>query len=530
MMRRFLLAAAVVGTAAGVLAREKIVLGHGWDTLDATPEDMLANAEAFDRTPFDGFTITLRNGKRPDGTKIDCLKMRGDAAWTPECFYGYDRTMRELVKHRSMKESMLVVYWGTGDRLAWQDDEKWTAFAQSMSAVATLAKRWNLPGIVIDPEDYNRKNQYTRFKDDGDWAELKRLARKRGRQMSEAIFTAYPKCRLLAFWTFSNIEPTWFQDPEKIVRSYYDLRPDFFNGLMDGLSAEGTIHDGDEMAYLARADRNDFHFHAWRTKEGGRSMVATENMSKYDRQWRVSFGLYPDAHVRPLDRGWRFHREFDDLAPNALFSMNVEQALKAADDMIWIYWEKGTLIRWKEKKFDCYAKNGLWDEQIPGFSSSVRYAKDVRGALAADIASGAVKACADESQLKDEKGEGGLYKYLVVDGVQGGETYGVRFKTKAKNPRVWVFWHADGKFKRDIWPVDIGVDEKPGADGRYEGAAVVRVPDRDGVEMRDNVTGIEVRLYADFEATDLPEEVELKVYPILKAFRAKAEPGKDAKK
>ena len=64
----------------------KVVLGHGWDILDATTDDLLANVEALDKTGLDGVAICLRKGRRSDGTALNCTSMRGAPVWTEEAF------------------------------------------------------------------------------------------------------------------------------------------------------------------------------------------------------------------------------------------------------------------------------------------------------------------------------------------------------------------------------------------------------------------------------------------------------------
>ena len=503
------LAAAVVWSGEG-----KVVLGHGWDILDATTDDLLANVEALDKTGLDGVAICLRKGRRSDGTALNCTSMRGAPAWTEEAFEADGRNVRELVKHRSMRQSMIMAWWGTGERLDWRDDAKWNDFAESMAVMARLARKWGLPGIVIDPEDYNHKRQFTRFKEDGDWAELNRLARQRGKQMAKAIFDNYPACRLLTFWTFSEVEPIFFLEPKKTVKAYDDLRPAFFNGMMDGLSEEGVIYDGDEFAYTIRADRNDFYRHAWLMKDGARPLVAAENRERFDRQWRVSFGIYPDMHVNPPDSPYCFRRGPGEVAPNALFAMNMEQAAKVAPDLVWVYGEHKGFIRWKGgRKFDRYNNWGTWDEAIPGFTTAIRYAKDPIGSLRADLASGCLTPCLGKSSLVEEKGEGGKYAKALVGDVAPGEIYGLRFALKGRRPRAWIFWHVGDRLVRGIWPVDVGVADKPSADGLYHGTGVVRVPTTgSGI-----VSGMEVRLYADHGAAEFPTVGAFEVFPVLRS-------------
>ena len=122
---------AVLESAAG----PKTVLGHGWDILDSDTSDLLANADALDKTGLDGVAIRLRLGQTADGAAMDGTKMRGAPRWREEAFERDVANIRELVKHRSMRQSMLMAWWGTGDRLDCRDDARWADFAASMAVM-----------------------------------------------------------------------------------------------------------------------------------------------------------------------------------------------------------------------------------------------------------------------------------------------------------------------------------------------------------------------------------------------------------
>ena len=62
-------------------AAGKTVLGHGWDLLDSDTSDLLANADALDKTGLDGVAIRLRLGQTANGAAMDGTKMRGAPRW-----------------------------------------------------------------------------------------------------------------------------------------------------------------------------------------------------------------------------------------------------------------------------------------------------------------------------------------------------------------------------------------------------------------------------------------------------------------
>ncbi|MBP3406542.1 MAG: hypothetical protein J6N18_10595, partial [Kiritimatiellae bacterium] len=83
-MRTALLFSAAVVFSAVAEARSRVI-AYGWDVLRSSPEEFLANAEAWDGVPVDGVVFTL-NATNPQGGRFMHRRVPTDKGWTYEAF------------------------------------------------------------------------------------------------------------------------------------------------------------------------------------------------------------------------------------------------------------------------------------------------------------------------------------------------------------------------------------------------------------------------------------------------------------
>ena len=225
-------------------------IGHGWDLLAVTPEEVLAHADEFDRTGLDGVAIMPRV-TAPDGRVGPRLVPMDGKVRTRDELKGMIPVFREIVRHRGLRESFLFSMWAPPKRLAWTNDAPWASFAANMGTMAWLAKEGGLRGLLVDPEDYPRARQYRRLTSDPPYDETARLARARGAQVGAAMFREYPDMALLSFWWIS-VRPNYFTSdtPCADARAQGDLWPAFINGLLDALPPGARFVDGNEQRLL----------------------------------------------------------------------------------------------------------------------------------------------------------------------------------------------------------------------------------------------------------------------------------------
>ncbi len=500
-----MLALSVVASADEFGPVQKKYIAHGWDLLAVTPEEVLANADAFDRTAVDGVTLMIKQ-KLADGRSIAQSTIMNDPIWPREELKGKIAVFREIVKHPSLKESFISSWWAPQKRLKWTDDAAWANFAANMGTVAWLAKQGGLRGILVDAEDYPNSKQYTRAPDDPSYDEAARLARRRAAQVFKAIFDEYPDVTFLSFWMLS-LNPNYFTsvDPLGMARSRGDLWPWFVNGMLDVMPPTARFVDGNEHAYHYRADRRDFYRSACHQRTAALALVAPENRQKYLAQLRAGFGLYLDSYINPTNSPWYFGPVNGSRLTH--YALNLTQATDAADEFIWIYGEKKAWIPWKGTKSKRFLSTeinscGTWDDALPGFSGEMGRVKAPLDYLRRQMdrlrREGKVVNLADavkrpwgmwqhETKPKGKmgpEGKTGVFLegvssacHLVhIPNVKPSETYAVTMKMKGEGGSSIVYWQKDGRWQ---WQLPgCPVVFQSGADDVWRtGEALVRVPD-----------------------------------------------------
>ncbi len=370
-----LAAYAAMATAALAAPGRTKFIACAWELSPAWPKDFLASADAFDKTAIDGVRIFLK-GYAPDGKPVGGI-FSDD--WTYEAFAPMIPGMREMVRHKSFRESFCATFRSppksTG-RVAWEDDEVWARVARNMRVAARIAREGGFRGLSMDVEDYGRVRQFVRLPDEKPFAELSALARRRGAEVFGGAFEEYPDMILLSFWMLSST-PSWYDvnDLAGYVRARGDLWPSFVNGILDVLPPTARIIDGDENGYRYEAEKNMFYDRADRTRRRLMPLVAPENREKYGKQMLVSFGQYFDMYTHPTNSSWYF----PPLNGSRLehFRVNLAQAVEAADEYVWLWGERFHLVDWA----DGYTENpalykGTWEERLPGVTAMMKFVKD----------------------------------------------------------------------------------------------------------------------------------------------------------
>lgn len=499
-MTRVLCLLAVAGVAAaafGFKPVQKKLIAHGWDLLAVTPEEVLAHADAFDQTAIDGVTLMI-NDKLADGRAISHTGVMNDPPWPREQLKGKIAVFREIVKHPSLRESFISSWWAPRKRLDWRDDAAWANFATNMATVAWLAKEGGLRGILVDAEDYPRTAQYYLKPGDPSYDETAQLARRRGAEVFRAIFKEYPDVVFLSFWMLS-LNPVYFGavDPLGAARTRGDLWPWFVNGMLDVMPVTASFVDGNEHAYRYEAERGDFYRSASRQHTAALGLVAPENRSKYRAHLRAGFGLYLDSYINPTNSPWYFGPV--DGSRTMHLGQNLEQAVEAADEYVWVYGEKRSWVPWKGTKNKRFVGTATWDDALPGFTGTLlgcknsleflkRRTEQLRRTGALTNLAAMVKrpwpVWQDEHKLLGRFGhlengdvwvEGvGSGCHLVHVDVKPGEVYGVHAEMRGSGGSAIVYWQKDGRWQWQVPGVPLVVGENAG--GAVPLCALARVP------------------------------------------------------
>lgn len=468
-------------------AKRKHLIAAGYDIMHARLEDYERKAKDLAALGFDGISVTVR-GVWPDEGKerklADPMHGRpGEVKPVSIRQADFSRARRIVSKMAKdhLPKSMLRVGLTSKNRIDWRDDESWAVAADNLAFLAEFARDTGLVGIAFDEEDYSKGRQFFKVEGDPPDAELADLVRRRGRQVFEAVFRAYPDMMFHSSWLYSTIQkwhawvtPEFGPDQSALAASYGELWGFFMNGAIDAMPPEATIVEGnEERGYHGNADRNEFAVAAWRTSRGAVGQIAPESRGKFLSQLSVSFGQYIDSYVNSSKSEYYF----PPLGGSRLkrWHENLQGALNVADDYVWIYGEKGTYIDWerdlsKAPGIDterCYYYK-TWEEQLPGFSRMLKTVKGDWSALEEDVKTGRMVRVAglDSTWTRDKKAPRDRFERNVKPGlskegfarlngsgcfctsvkVKPGDELYIKASVKGGNPRVALTFLVNGKY------------------------------------------------------------------------------------
>lgn len=526
----------VIAALSSVAADRTRIILHGWDTLRQSPEEVLANADAFAGTCADGVTLTIRRAC-PDGRSISSARLFDGVAWKRGDAYDLVPIFRQIVGKKNLEWSLLNVWIVPKKRLRWDDDAAWAQVAANFGCVARLAHGGGLKGFVIDEEDYSSAYQfYLDPETDGSFDEVAMLARKRGAQVFSALFREHPRPLLLFFrLLMSEVHYRWVQDPAALVRAKGHLWPAFVNGILDVMPSGVRIVDGNEsVGYRGEAANGDFWRSACQQHTAALTLVAPENRARYRECIHAGFGMYIDSYVIEDEKSTWYKGPVDGSRLSH-FEDNLRQAAAASDGFLWLYGERRAWVPWRGVRDKKWSEALTWENALPGAYDMIDSVKDVHrfmsesaarlrecGAFTNLIANG--ECCTTNPAgmaafrpgevpppyvawqnpnwrqgvfgLDASVGEGDLSSlcmtnidngFFAVDvprRVKMGERYGVMVSAKGSNVRADIVWRplVGGNAPEDTQIHFAGED----AAGWRHAAGVVRVP--------ENACGMQLRL------------------------------------
>ena len=358
-------------------ARVKFI-AHGWDTMDVSPEQILAHADLFDKTGIDGVTIALPVRRQKDGTEANFWHAPTDGPWRYETFADQVPILRRIVEHPSLSNSFLLCSFSPmSGRIDWRDDSKWARWANNMRVLARIAREGGLRGLFLDNEDYCKRLQYMHRPSDGDYESMVRLARKRGREVFGAVYEEFPDATVMPFWLMTLVQSYLrSSDPVMAMKNSGGLWPAFVNGLFDVIPPTGRVVDGNEYAYSYTCKNGGYAKSAVDQLIGFMPLIAFENRGKYRAQLSVGFGQYVDMYTRTNSASvWYFGpvngSRFEHMR------LNLTEAARCADEFVWLYGEEYSWVKWNGLKTRSRRFNPdvTWEDRLPGLA---RMLKDIR--------------------------------------------------------------------------------------------------------------------------------------------------------
>ena len=343
----------------------------GWD-IPNTAQLREHHAEMQRATPFDGVMLALE-AVTPDGKRLSSQSMVDaqpwDAAW-------FAQAVDDLKACRwtTFTDNFVRVNFFPAD-FDWDDDGAWAIFCAKTALCAKIAKDTGLKGFAVDFELYG-KAIFTYAASSGrSFGETKALARKRGRQWTKAVTSAYPDMVLFTLFIADvNLQAGYDANPDTtLISQHYGLLPAFFDGMLDAVPPEMRIVDGCETGYYKNGFDEFCRLALAIQSIGGPAirLVSPENREKYIRQVQVGFGFYLDMYTNP--EGHIYYRgptaggtRLDRLAEN------LAAARDTADEYVWLYGEQQ---RWWQTP-NPRVNNQYWDEVMPGMSRAIRLVKN----------------------------------------------------------------------------------------------------------------------------------------------------------
>lgn len=309
----------------------KKLIEFGWDEPDTA--FMRRHTAEMEATPFDGcvfhLTYTASTGKSANFT-WECWSKRvfSEAELRP--------ALEELkaTRFRKFKHNFLRFNTTPAD-LDWFDD--YSAVLNNARLAARIAREGRCAGILFDIEQYNEPLfNYQRQRDAGNksWEEYAEQVRRRGREVMQAFQQGYPGLKV--FLTFGYSLP-WAQSQggkKPLKECRYGLLARFLDGMVDSASGRTRLIDGHELSYGFRDPA--LFAKAYQTMKQELLPIVADPR-KYARVFSFSFGIWMDLDWR--NSGWHT----DDLSKNphppAQFEAIVREALRVADEYVWIYSE-----------------------------------------------------------------------------------------------------------------------------------------------------------------------------------------------
>lgn len=351
-------------------APAKRLIATGWDS--PTPAQFREHVAAFEQWPFDGTTIKPVR-QLASGKDADALNAFSTQHWEAREFTNTVALLR-AAHPRTATDNFLMLYANPGD-VDWFDDSGWKEVLEHWRLLAWTAKQGGLKGILFDAEPYTPPHQQFNYStqpgsDRHSFADTAAKARERGRDIMRSVVKEFPDIHIFSFRLFCDLLPATANGGD--VQGFlpfqtYGLIPAFLDGWFDVMPESVVITEGDENAYRYNSEAEfDRSFVDLRTR--GLGLIAPEHSAKFRAQYRISHGIYLDAHANPPTSPWYI----DPLGGTRAgrLQANVSAALRTADEYVWIY---GETARWWPSGNEKYP---LWPGKLAGADRALFIAKD----------------------------------------------------------------------------------------------------------------------------------------------------------
>jgi len=363
------LAASPAGASDDRPFRKKLI-ETGWDM--PTPRQLRENLAEMEKRPFDGVVISLAP------SLSSAFENR---TWDREDFRVPVEDLKAC-RFKRFTDNFIMLNANPGN-VDWFDDAGWKNVVEHWRIASWAAREAGVKGILFDPEAYVEPYAQFRYlaqpgREQHTFTEYGAKARQRGQEVMRAVAGEYPDATIFSYFLLSIAAPSArHDDPRRALATEgYGLLPAFLDGWLDAAPPTLTFVDGDERGYRYN-DPKDYLEAAVQIRGEFQQVISRENRAKYRAQVQVSSGLYLDAYVNPPSSPWYIDGKGGSRVRR--LAENLASALRAADEYVWIYGEKG---RWWPGGNGQYKP---WPEVLPGCDTVLDNARDPVGAARVQI-------------------------------------------------------------------------------------------------------------------------------------------------
>ena len=460
---------------------------------------LIGYSDDLKRTGIDGVAIGL-NSADSWGNKIGSEGIFAPVKFTVPRLKPFLSDMAAMTKKEGLKESLVYISLSPKlkDRASWNSETRWASVAHNIGMMAKLTKASGLKGFFIDVDDYNISRQFcvSEKEKNSSYDSLQDTARRRGRAVGKAIFTAYPDIVLFAsswFSAESNLVNVSGESLAANLEKSGSLWPDFFNGILDEMPLTARIVDGGGNG-ARDAGKFDYYKAMSDLHVISRALVASENSEK------LLTALSPAA-------GDRLSR-YEASLPAHSFWRNLSQAAATSSEYVWIDVGSDVIVGKGSESLD---------GRIPGWRDVVSQVKDERGwierylrensAKIVDMVPDPTTACGiskgyfayiepkkrDVAKIESDTtvGEGDSVSFKMtncamdgtlmfrVQNVKPNDMYVVQFSTKGYPVAAKVAWRENSAFRWNVPSVGLSMATENKAGWRTV-SKIIRAPDMEG--------------------------------------------------
>ena len=336
-----------------VVAKPTRVISAGWN--QPSLAQVARDGQVIDKLPIDGSVISIRTASQP----TDLLSVaHSSQAWDAAVFDEAIQTLNSL--DREIAQDCYLGINANPGNVDFLDDQGWIQIVDHWRFAAQLVAHGKLRGIALDPEAYTPPHsqfQYSaqRLAASRSFTDYTTAARRRGREVMEAVKDEVPELEILSYFLMSflvsdrlTMGPSPVNDQGKRRRDFdwclaghqYGLLPAFLSGMLEAAGETITFIDGCEYGYWMES-ASQMNEHARQVRHWGRVIVDRDVRQAYDTNVELAFPVFMDLIAPDILPQWTLSPQESDR--QKILRRQLRIAIESGDGLVWLYGERG---RW----------------------------------------------------------------------------------------------------------------------------------------------------------------------------------------